>query len=240
MTTQTITHEIPTSYRRRRAAVVGFPSNVLIRTRSSIKDHVKEDTYRGCSHQTSQHGSPISLGIALLALASLMVLILLLKVRVPATASITGGSDGKYSRFMAPMPAVTPEDNDKALQVAFETEFTCQEVVNAGAEQCDEKDGKGYTVKFYCPKSCKIKSVSTDPRQYVDPVVDHSKVIIDGSYHKATYDASFTRCAAVGSGESCAQPSGRHHGCACMRTSQCAAIAGPAACIDGFCSYARM
>jgi len=69
---------------------------------------------------------------------------------------------------------------------------------------------------------------------------DHSRVVVDGEYNKKTFEASFTKCAAVGSGLTCAQSHSRAQGCACRSNLQCAPIAGAAACVAGFCSYERM
>merc|ERR1712094_99942 len=133
------------------------------------------------------------------------------------------------------------EDDDKGLQIAFDVEFTCQEVVNAGAEQCAEKDDNGRTVRSYCPIACKVKpSVKPARAHTISNYVDHSRVVADGAYNKAVFEASFTQCAAVGSGSTCTQPRGRRQGCPCSKASQCAAVGGAAACVDGFCSYERM
>jgi len=117
------------------------------------------------------------------------------------------------------------KDDDKGLQIAFDVQFTCQEVVNAGAEQCAEKDDTGRTVRSYCPIACKVKpSVKSARAHTISNHVDHSKAVVDGAYNKAVFEASFTQCAAVGSGSTCNQPRGRRQGCACSKAAQCAAV----------------
>jgi hypothetical protein len=45
-------------------------------------------------------------------------------------------------------------DDDEGLMKAFETEFTCRQVVVMDATQCDELDDNGKKVRFYCKLSC--------------------------------------------------------------------------------------
>lgn len=46
-------------------------------------------------------------------------------------------------------------DDDSGLQKAFDTDFTCHEVVTEDATQCGEKDDEGRTVRSFCQLSCK-------------------------------------------------------------------------------------
>lgn len=127
-------------------------------------------------------------------------------------------------------------DNDKALQLAFDTEFTCSEVVTADASQCDEQDGQGNTVQFYCSVSCKD---SVRPSLVESQTASIAPVMADGSYYG--YNLKFTQCAAVGSREgSCSSPASRNQGCACSSSAQCAAQAGSKCCYHGFCSYEHL
>jgi len=239
----------------RRAAVVGFPSNVIRRTHSSIKDgsacasapskkHIlrlrsQSGTQQETIHKTRQAEVVfIATACAMLLLSTIDPAI----IKPQAVDYYKEATTQPVAHRMSKIPKdMIQRDDDKGLQIAFDVEFTCQEVVNAGAEQCGEKDDSGRTVRFYCPVACKVsKAVKSAQAQKTNNHVDHSRAVVDGAYNKAVFEAGFTRCAAVGSGNTCAQPHGRRQGCACAVAAQCAAVGGATACIDGFCSYERM
>jgi len=129
------------------------------------------------------------------------------------------------------------KDDDAGLQLAFETEFTCAQVVTEDATQCKEKDDQGRSVRSFCQKSCK-KARKQAKRKQVDanPTPNFTR---DGDY--AHYTSSFSQCAAVGSEQdSCASGDSRGEGCACQSSSQCGAIQGANCCYQGFCSYEHL
>jgi len=129
------------------------------------------------------------------------------------------------------------KDDDKALQVAFETDFTCDQVYSADATQCGEKDEQGRTVRFFCPLSCSGEAKQTVANTVTAPAAP--KAIADGSYNN--YNAQFEKCAAVGSEQdSCSSDGARGQGCACQASSQCGAVQGSKCCYQGFCSYEHL
>jgi hypothetical protein len=134
--------------------------------------------------------------------------------------------------------AAPPNDDDAGLAKAFDTDFTCSQVVSEDATQCDIAADNGRTVSYFCPVSCDdTKSTVT----VVNDVPNTPKEIADGSYHG--YETSFDQCAAVGSvdarSDACSGDS-RGEGCACQSSSQCAAISGSRCCYQGFCSYEHL
>jgi len=126
-------------------------------------------------------------------------------------------------------------DDDKALQIAFETDFTCKEVVTADASQCNEQTEDGQSVHFFCPLSCSVESATAHTAAKAETVVSFTP---DGDYNN--YNAAFIQCAAVGSGDGCASSESRGQGCACESSSQCGAVNGAKCCYQGFCSYEHL
>lgn len=135
----------------------------------------------------------------------------------------------------------TPQlkDDDAELAKAFETEFTCHQVVTEDSTQCDIEADNGKTVRFYCPVSCTVGATAT--QSTITKTTSTPKEIVDGSYHN--YEASFNQCAAVGNidahSDSCSGNS-RGEGCTCQSSSQCAPISGSKCCYQGFCSYEHL
>merc|ERR1712072_829655 len=130
-------------------------------------------------------------------------------------------------------------DDDKGLQKAFDTEFSCKEVVTADSTQCKEKDDQGRSVRSFCQLSCHKARKQAEPSSSAS--ASSASVIRDGDY--SDYVVSSNRCAAVGSEQSsCQSTDSRGAGCACQTSSQCGAVQvqGSKCCYRGFCSYKHL
>lgn len=254
--------------RRRRAGVYGVPSSILERKCSSstlVNAPAKDPTHaiRRSTQRNSLRESHRFIVSTILCGYVAMMVVLIVSLNCPGLSHARSISEAHCGRGQYHLPLhawhkeaaaaihqdeqkaaarkETPQlkDDDAELAKAFETEFTCHQVVTEDSTQCDIEADNGKTVRFYCPVSCTVGATATKTTSTKTTSV--SKEISDGSYHN--YEASFDQCAAVGSidahSDSCSGNS-RGEGCACQSSSQCAPISGSKCCYQGFCSYEHL
>jgi len=249
--------------RRRRAGVYGVPSSILERKCSSstlVDGPVKRPPHairRSTQRNSLRESHRLIVSTILCGYVAMMVVLIVSHARSISEAQCGRGQyhlplQTWYKEAAAAIHQdeqkaaarkETPQlkDDDAELAKAFETEFTCYQVVTEDFTQCDIEADNGKTVRFYCPVSCTVGATTTKTTTTSTKITRVSKEIADGSYHN--YEASFDQCAAVGSidahSDSCSGNS-RGEGCACQSSSQCAPISGSKCCYQGFCSYEHL
>lgn len=249
--------------RRRRAGVYGFPSSILERkcSSSTLVDgpakHPPHAIRRSTQRNSLRESHRFIVSTILCGYVAMMVVLIVSHARSISEAQCGRGQYHLplHTWYKEAAAAIhqdeqkaaarkeTPQlkDDDAELAKAFETEFTCYQVVTEDSTQCDIEADNGKTVRFYCPVSCTVGATTTKTTTTSTKTTRVSKEIADGSYHN--YEASFDQCAAVGSidahSDSCSGNS-RGEGCACQSSSQCAPISGSKCCYQGFCSYEHL
>ena len=221
---------------KRRSPVFGVPGGVLTRSYSSIKP--KETTIAVTDPEKASTRTFVACVSAGVLLAFLGLLFFMMhqhgELQVGLNNALANLKNGVSATLKSgAIQKASFVDNDKALQFAFETEFTCHKVVTADETQCNEKDDHGKTVRFYCPKSCNMSPVPKVSTQLTKMLAPSQTT--DGEYKD--YNSRFTQCAAVGSAPTCSGTVSRAQGCACEFSSQCSALGGTKCCYQGFCSY---
>jgi len=241
----------------RRAPVFGVANNILTRSCSSIKPGEQRRTISRVD--SDMHGLGLSIRLQrsgvlaadLVAAARCVLLVAVVFTLLAAVHMSLGKVCYGASCYDEPV-AILPEvkeiavpialvDDDKALQVAFETEFTCRQVVEVDATQCSEVADNGNTVRFYCAKSCTTRKKTITQQQPKPTVPVAPKETTDGSYNN--WDSQFTQCAAVGSvdaEDTCGSADNRGQGCSCSASSQCGAVQGSKCCYQGFCGFEHL